>query len=170
MVWAAMAKIPDDDHSLTLVFNPLWKALARYLTSKCEEYGQERLLSVFDAYSSSRHFLCKKCLLTSTALTTLIRLLFLHLGVNGNTTKRLLKDSLTRKCMLNVVRGITNFGIRYPQPTGAPITIVWDFTNRCNLNCLHCHQDSLPTSSHSELTTSQAFKVIDNMSDAGVLY
>jgi len=70
--------------------------------------------------------------------------------------------------MLSVVKGIVNFGVRYPQPTGAPVTIVWNFTNRCNLNCLHCHQDSSPTSSYPELTTSQAFKVIDNMSDAGV--
>jgi radical SAM protein with 4Fe4S-binding SPASM domain len=70
--------------------------------------------------------------------------------------------------MLSVVKGIANFGIRYPQPTGAPITIVWNFTNRCNLNCLHCHQDSSPISSYPELTTSQAFKVIDNMSKAGV--
>ena len=70
--------------------------------------------------------------------------------------------------MLSVVKGIADFGIRYPQPTGAPITVVWNFTNRCNLNCLHCHQDSSPTSSYPELTTSQAFRVIDNMSDAGV--
>jgi radical SAM protein with 4Fe4S-binding SPASM domain len=70
--------------------------------------------------------------------------------------------------MLSVVKGIADFGIRYPQPAGAPITIVWNFTNRCNLNCLHCHQDSSPTSSYPELTTTQAFKVIDNMSDAGV--
>ncbi|NWG09531.1 MAG: radical SAM protein [Nitrososphaerales archaeon] len=67
-----------------------------------------------------------------------------------------------------MVKGIANFGIRYPQPTGAPITIVWNFTNRCNLNCLHCHQDSSPMSSYPELTTFQAFRVIDNMSDAGV--
>jgi radical SAM protein with 4Fe4S-binding SPASM domain len=70
--------------------------------------------------------------------------------------------------MLSVVKGIADFGIRYPQPTGAPITVVWNFTNKCNLDCLHCHQDSSPTSSGSELTTSQAFKVIDNMSNAGV--
>ena len=163
-----MIKIPADDHSLTLFFNPLWKALASRLASKCEKCGQERLLSVFDVYSSSRRLICESCLLTSTALTPLIRLLFFSIGVNGNTIRRLLNDSLIRKCMLNVVRGIANFGIRYPQPTGAPVTIVWNFTNRCNLNCLHCHQDSSPTSSGSELTTSQAFKVIDNMSDAGV--
>ena len=163
-----MTKIPDGDHSLTLFFNPLWKGLARYLTSKCEKCGQERLLSVFDAYSSSRQFLCESCLLTSTALMPLIRLLFFHLRVADITTKQLLKDSLIRKCMLSVVKGIANFGIRYPQSTGAPVTVVWNFTNRCNLNCLHCHQDSSPTSSGSELTTSQAFKVTDNMSAAGV--
>jgi pyruvate-formate lyase-activating enzyme len=98
----------------------------------------------------------------------LVHLLFLNLGVNDNITKRLLKDSLIRKCMLSVVKGIANFGIRYPQPTGAPVTIVWNFTNRCNLNCLHCHQDSSPTSSYPELKTSHAFKLIDNMSAAGV--
>jgi radical SAM protein with 4Fe4S-binding SPASM domain len=70
--------------------------------------------------------------------------------------------------MLSVVKGIANFGIKYPQPTGAPIAIVWNITNRCNLNCLHCHQDSSPTSSYPELTSSQAFKVMDNMTDAGV--
>jgi len=163
-----MTKIPGGDHSLSLVFNPLWKVLAHYLTGKCEKCGQERLLSVFDVYSASRRFICESCLLTSTVLIPLIRMLFFNLGVNDSPIKRLVKESLIRKCMLSVVKGIANFGIRYPQPTGAPIAIVWNFTNRCNLNCLHCHQDSLPTSSYSELTTSQAFQVIDNMSEAGV--
>jgi radical SAM protein with 4Fe4S-binding SPASM domain len=163
-----MTKIPDSNHSLTVVFNPLWKALAHFLIGKCEKCGEERLLSVFDAYSENRRPLCESCLLTAAVLTPLIRLLFFHLRVKNGTTKRLLKDLLIRKCMLSVVRGIANFGIRYPQPTGAPITIVWNFTNRCNLNCLHCHQDSSPTSACLELTTSQAFKVIDKMGDAGV--
>ena len=163
-----MTKISDGGHSLTLVSNPLWMALARYLTSKCKKCGQERLLSVFDAYSSSRRFPCERCLLASIVILPLIRLLFFHLGVADITIKRLLNDSLIRKCMLSVVKGIANFGIRYPQPTGAPVAIVWNFTNGCNLNCLHCHQDSSPTSSCPELTTNQAFKVIDNMNDAGV--
>lgn len=70
--------------------------------------------------------------------------------------------------MLGVVKGIAHFGIRHPQPTAALIVIVWNFTNKCNLNCLHCHQDSSPTFSHWELTTSQAFKVVDNMAAARV--
>ncbi|WXG42148.1 MAG: radical SAM protein [Candidatus Freyarchaeum deiterrae] len=150
------------------VFNPVWKALSHYLTGNCEKCGQERLLSVFDEYSKNGHSVCESCLLTSTALRPLIRLIFFRLGIDSNTVKRLLEDSLIRKCMLSVVKGVANFGLRDPQPCGAPITIVWNFTNRCNLNCLHCHQDSSPASSHPELTTSQAFKVVDNMSDAGV--
>jgi len=107
-------------------------------------------------------------LLSSKVLMPIIRLSLFRLGVDDGTIGRLRRDLLIRRCIVSVVKGIANFGITYPQPTGAPITIVWNFTNRCNLNCLHCHQDSSPTSSGSELTTSQAFKVIDNMSDAGV--
>jgi len=106
--------------------------------------------------------------MTAMALMPLIRWLFLHLSVDDNTTKQLLGDPLIRRCMLSVVKGIANFGVVRPQPTGAPVTVVWNFTNKCNLSCLHCHQDSSPTPSSQELTTSQAFKAIDNMSEAGV--
>jgi len=163
-----MTKILDGDHSLTVAFNPFWKVLARFLVDRCEKCGQERLLSAFEAYSESRRSLCNSCLLTSTYLEPLIRLLFFSLGIDDSPTKQLLRDSLIRRCMLSVVKGIANFGLRHPQPTGAPITVVWNFTNRCNLNCLHCHQDSSPMSSCPELTTNQAFKAINNMNDAGV--
>ncbi len=164
-----MAENPNfGDHALSLLSAPIWKFLARHLTNKCEKCGQEKLLSVFDMYSEDQRTPCGGCLLTLSVLAPLIRLLFLELGIGDSATKRLLKDPLIRKCVLSVVKGIANFGLRYPQPTGAPITVVWNFTNRCNLNCLHCHQDSSPFAPFSELTPSQVFKVIDNMSDAGV--
>ncbi|MDH5794864.1 MAG: radical SAM protein, partial [Candidatus Bathyarchaeota archaeon] len=156
------------NRSLTLSLNPFWKTLARYLTGKCEDCGQERLLSVFEDYSGSQNSRCASCLVISASTAPLIRLLFSHLRLNNRTTKHLLKDPLIGKCMLSVVKGIANFGVRYPQPTGAPVTIVWNYTNKCNLSCLHCHQDSSPSSSARELTTAQAFKVIDNMGDTGV--
>lgn len=164
-----MTKISKDKHHLAAFFNPFWKVLARHLASKCSRCGQERLFSVFDFYSENNHlFSCPDCLSVATASMPLIRLLFFYLGVHDDAVKRMLNDSFLRRCMLSVVKGIASFGLRHPQPTGAPITIVWNFTNRCNLNCLHCHQDSSPTSSCPELTTSEAFKVIDNMSNAGV--
>ncbi len=102
-------------------------------------------------------------------LTPLVRFLFYRLEVDNDVANLLLEDELVRKCMLSVARGISDFGVRYPQPTGAPITIVWNFTNRCNLSCLHCHQDSAPTPYYPELTTSQAFKVVDKLSNGGVV-
>jgi len=158
----------DSDYLLAALFNPVWKNLAQYLAGKCEKCEQERLLSVFDAYSERMGIRCKSCLATLAVLTPLIRFVFFSFKVDDPAVKQLMKDPLTRRCMLNVINGVANFGVRYPQPAGAPVAVVWNFTNRCNLNCLHCHQDSSPMSSEPELTTSQAFKVIDNMNDAGV--
>ncbi len=163
----AATKIRRSNHYFSRTFNPLWKALAQHLSGKCENCGKEKLLSIFDQYSSG-NTVCPNCLLETAALSPLIRLIFLHLGVEEETVKDLLEDALIRRCMLNVVKGIASFGVKFPQSTGAPVTIVWNFTNRCNLNCLHCHQDSSPTSTYPELTTPQVFRVIDNMSDAGV--
>ncbi|MEM2957596.1 MAG: radical SAM protein [Candidatus Jordarchaeaceae archaeon] len=150
------------------VFRPVWEALAAFLAGKCERCGRERLLSIFDSFIGNGEFICEGCLLASALLKPLIRLFFFHIGVETGTISGLLEDGLIRRCMLGVIRGIALFGLRYPQPTGAPVTVVWNFTNRCNLNCLHCHQNSSAQASEPELTTSQAFKVVDKLSEAGV--
>ncbi|MFX0199742.1 MAG: radical SAM protein, partial [Candidatus Hodarchaeota archaeon] len=81
--------------------------------------------------------------------------------------KTLLVDTLIRKSMLNVVRGIRYYGLRIPQPTAVPVVIVWNYTNHCNLNCLHCHQNS-GEAIERELTTKEVFTVIDMLEKAGV--
>ena len=148
--------------------NPLWKAFARYLASECDVCGKERLISVFDFCAGNRPSKHIGCLATALFLKPLIDLFFNSLSIKGDVAKKLVSNPLMRRCMLSVVKGISHFGLKHPQPTAAPIVIVWNFTNRCNLNCLHCHQDSSPASSRPELTTSEAFKVVDNMADAGV--
>jgi len=148
--------------------NPLWKAFARYLASECDICGKERLISVFDFYAGNKSSKHIGCLATALFLKPLIDLFFNSLSIKDDVAKKLVSDPLLRRCMLSVVKGISHFGLKHPQPTAAPIVIVWNFTNKCNLNCLHCHQDSSPASSYPELTTSQAFKVVDNMGDAGV--
>ena len=95
LVMETMNKIPNSNYSLTTFLNPIWKALARHLTNECEKCGQERLLSVFDDYLLSRHLCCESCLLTSTAISPLIRLLFFYLGVNNSTVRQLLKTRLS---------------------------------------------------------------------------
>ena len=158
----------NEGFSLAFALNPLWKVFARYLASECSVCGKERLISIFDFYAGKKSSKHVNCLSAALFLKPLIDLFFSSLSIRGSVAKKLAEDPLLRRCMLSVVKGISHFGIRHPQPTAAPIVIVWNFTNKCNLSCLHCHQDSSPTSSLSELTTSQAFKVVDNMADAGV--
>lgn len=158
----------NERFSFTFALNPLWKTFAGYLAGECSVCGKERLISVFDFYMGNRSSQHYSCLLTALFLEPLINLFFFSLSIKNDTAKKLVEDSLLRRCMLSVVKGIAHFGIRHPQPTAAPIVIVWNFTYKCNLSCLHCHQDSSPASSYPELTTSEALKVVDNMADAGV--
>jgi len=80
--------------------------------------------------------------------------------------KKLMTDTLICKSMFNVIRGISHFCLRTPQPTSVPVVIVWNYTNHCKINCLHCHQNS-GEANERELTTKKAFKAIDTMDGAG---
>lgn len=152
----------------SLALNFLWKSLAKHLTEKCPECRKERLLSVFDTYVGKPHTKCARCSLTYVFMKPLIYALFMKLRVSDKTVCQLFQDRLTRRSILNAVKGVAHFGIMKPQPTGVPVVIVWNFTNKCNLNCLHCHQNSSPHSSDPELTPKQVSKVIDKMGEAGV--
>lgn len=151
-----------------LALNFLWKSIAKHLTEKCSDCGKERLLSIFDTYAGKPQTRCARCSLTYAFMKPLIYTLFLKLGVSVKTVCQLFQDRLTRRSILNAVKGVAHFGIMKPQPTGVPVVIVWNFTNKCNLNCLHCHQNSSPHSSDPELTPKQVPKVIDKMGEAGV--
>jgi len=47
---------------------------------------------------------------------------------------------------------------------GFPSHPVWEMTNACNLNCIHCHC-SAGKPSNNELTTTQAKKLLDQLAD-----
>ena len=47
--------------------------------------------------------------------------------------------------------------------------VFWNLTDRCNLSCTHCYSRSGPgRTTEGELTTSEAFGVIDDLADMGV--
>ena len=57
--------------------------------------------------------------------------------------------------------------VSVPVNWAAPQTVFWDITGACNLRCLHCYGIS-ETPSPWELTTHEAFRVIDEMAACGV--
>lgn len=67
-----------------------------------------------------------------------------------------------RRAAANVARSVATFGLHEPQIFTAPILIVWNFTNACNLYCKHCYQnahEALP----DELSLEERLHVIDEM-------
>jgi radical SAM protein with 4Fe4S-binding SPASM domain len=52
----------------------------------------------------------------------------------------------------------------------APLYVAWEITHRCNARCLHCYSASGPNADRSaDLSTDEAFDVIDQLADAGVV-
>jgi len=52
----------------------------------------------------------------------------------------------------------------------APFLVIWEATRACALACVHCRADAIPCRDPRELTTSEAFRLIDQvraMEDAG---
>ena len=146
--------------------NFFWKKIAQILAGTCPTCGNPRLYSVFDAYVTGNPPECGTCSVVYWAVRPLINIIFGKINLRRNQVENLMGDTLVRKSMLNVVKGISHFGLRAPQPTAVPVVIVWNYTNLCNLSCLHCHQNS--GEAENELTTDNVFKIIDKLADAGV--
>ena len=50
-----------------------------------------------------------------------------------------------------------------PKYFMAPVFILWELTDRCNLSCIHCYYNSNRPAINGELTTSQALDIIKQM-------
>ncbi|RUM47282.1 MAG: radical SAM/SPASM domain-containing protein [Hyperthermus sp.] len=78
-----------------------------------------------------------------------------------------LRDPAIRRAIALVLSGIARYGITVPQKLPAPFLVVWNFTNMCNLRCMHCYQRaSRPTP--DELTLEEKLEVVRQLDEAGV--
>ena len=156
-----------DIFPLARKFNPLWKQVGRTLSETCTHCGIPRLYSIFDAYITGENPNCTRCTLVYWTILPLIRYVFGKVDLRREDVQKLMSDTLVRKTMLNTIRGVRRFGLGAPQPTAVPVVVVWNYTNHCNLNCLHCHQNS-GNCEEKELSTQDVYTVIRNLSDAGI--
>jgi radical SAM protein with 4Fe4S-binding SPASM domain len=49
-----------------------------------------------------------------------------------------------------------------------PFMVSYSITQKCNLKCQHCYSDSIDQASPDELSTDEAFQLIDSLSDWGI--
>ncbi|MCS7103578.1 MAG: radical SAM protein, partial [Candidatus Korarchaeum sp.] len=68
----------------------------------------------------------------------------------------------------NILLGIAYYGITRPQKLYSPFMVVWDFTKRCNLSCLHCYANASPLPPPDELKLGEKMEVLRQMDEAGV--
>lgn len=86
----------------------------------------------------------------------------------GSFRARLAEHAPTLRGLVIVARSIAEFGLTTPQKFSAPLFAVWNFTNRCNLRCKHCYQQSVGAAAADELTAEEKLAVVDKLGAAYV--
>jgi len=87
--------------------------------------------------------------------------------VSSESLGKALETPYWRKGITATLKGIAYFGANKPITTGAPLFVVWNFTNRCNLRCKHCYQNAGPSLAN-ELNTNEALNVVKDLSESDV--
>lgn len=77
--------------------------------------------------------------------------------------QRVCEHRSTVRGLVATARSVGEFGLSVPQRFSAPLFAVWNFTNRCNLKCRHCYQESDARHRADELTLAEKLDLVDQM-------
>jgi len=86
----------------------------------------------------------------------------------GLMTEKLFHHQPTVRALALAGRSIARHGLSAPQRFAAPLMVVWNMTQACNLRCIHCYQNATARPAHDELTLAEKLEAIDQMGAAGV--
>ena len=86
--------------------------------------------------------------------------------MRGSISRKQLRAKLaghppTLRGIVATARSVGRYGLTVPQRWLNPLFVVWNFTNRCDLNCRHCYQSSTIQSSDHELSLFEKLNLID---------
>lgn len=147
-------------------FSHFLKTFANHITEFCDRCGENRFDLLMKYCVNPKIELCLDCLIHAKLFALLINSAFTSLGIEN--TAPFFEKALYRRTLKNAIRGIARFGVKRPFVTGAPVAVVWNFTNQCNLKCSHCYADSSNSPSDSELSTKECHEVVDKLVEADV--
>jgi len=145
--------------------NPLVQALLHVLTRK-RRGGSCLLERIFAKYADDDLSLIDRVRYALPFyLTDLIR-------TRAGATVEQVRDGVFRhpsraRALINTARGVAEYGLTKPQVFSAPLMVVWNFTQACNLKCVHCYQDAhkrLP----DELTENEQIRIVDELAENDV--
>jgi radical SAM protein with 4Fe4S-binding SPASM domain len=79
--------------------------------------------------------------------------------------ERIGEHASTVRGFVIAARSVAEFGLTLPQRFTAPLFIVWNLTNLCNLKCKHCYQDAEHKALPDELSLKEKLKLIDQIAE-----
>lgn len=143
-----------------IVDNPISKFLIRRMLSKCKKDNESKLEAALEHYITGDNK-CLLCKLDSYILGYIIKKGSEAFGVDEEEVKERMKDPYWAMGLINVLKGIATFGVKKPFVPGSPFQVVWNITQRCNMNCKHCYESK---GNSEELGKEDVMNIIDIIS------
>jgi radical SAM protein with 4Fe4S-binding SPASM domain len=147
--------------------NPISKEIVGKLASRCPVDQKSYLEVGLDIYLGKKQDACLKCKASAKSLGLILDETIKSLDIPKDALIETFQLDLFERGLLSVLKGISKFGVRKSFVSGAPFLVVWDITNKCNLNCKHCYSGS-GKSRQNELSISEVKIGIDKLYNAGV--
>jgi radical SAM protein with 4Fe4S-binding SPASM domain len=145
-----------------ILSNSLIRSLFRLLTRR-NGVGGCTLESVFNTYAVEGVPLARRARYFLPHL--LIDRFARWTGTSRRTVRtRVFEHNPTARTLINTAASIAKHGLCRPQRFAAPILVVWNITQACNLKCKHCYQDASRKMA-GELNQDEQLHIIDQLAD-----
>ena len=133
----------------------------------CRDNHLERAMILYGQNGDKSNSSPWLCYLEVVVYQSLLEMVRGWLGLDRPVFRELLSEKHTRHLIVNYLRGFGQFGATIPQPSGAPVILIWEITRSCNLHCVYCHVDADQNPMNNELTRSEKLDLVQQVADAG---
>jgi len=141
------------------------RKIVRNLFNHYSTKGKARIDELFG--NEKEHSL--KALIGHIPVQTVLNAGMKKISVTDEMRKVFFSHHFNKQMVLNVMATIGKYGLNQPFRFDAPLVIVWNFTNVCNLRCRYCYQ-SAGRPAPDELSFEEKIDLVNQMVEAHVAF
>ncbi|WP_409197924.1 radical SAM protein [Methanobrevibacter acididurans] len=150
-----------------IINNPLSQKMLNNALVYCNKCGKTRLESALDYYLGKQDNICLKCKVTYELVEIVIHKALKSFNTSKESLIKTMQDEYWEKGLISTFKGMATFGVKKPFTPGAPFQIVWNITQACNFNCIHCYENA-GKKGPDELNKEEILNGIDKLADLGI--
>jgi len=102
-------------------------------------------------------------------IQTTLNMAMKRIGLTEEMETRFFQSSVNKQVLKNVMKTVAKNGMQQPFRFNAPLVVVWNYTDLCNLRCRYCYQ-SAGKPKQDELSFDEKIDLINQMVDANVAF